>query len=41
MPHTKVKIHNPLRLGLDAGLAVGDLNTELLRAGNDVDTLSC
>ena len=36
-----MKIHAPLRLGLDAGLVVGNLNTDLLRAGNDVDALAC
>jgi hypothetical protein len=34
------KIHAPLRLGLDAGLVVGDLDTNLLRAGDDVDALA-
>lgn len=34
------KIHAPLRLGLDAGLVVGDLDTDLLRAGDDVDALA-
>lgn len=41
MPRPKVKIHTFLRLGLDAGLAVGNLDTELLCAGDDVDALPC
>ena len=41
MPRPKVKIHTLLRLGLDAGLAVGHLDTNLLGPGDDVDALSC
>lgn len=41
MPRPEVKIHTPLRLSLDASLSVGDLDTDLLGAGKDVDTLSC
>lgn len=41
MPRPLTKIHTPLRLSLDAGLAVGHLDTNLLGAGDDVDTLSC
>ena len=36
-----MKIHAPLRLSLDASLVVGNLNTDLLRTGNDVDALAC
>jgi hypothetical protein len=36
-----VKIHAPLRLSLDASLVVGDLDTDLLGAGDDIDTLAC
>lgn len=41
MPRPKVKIRNPLRLSLDASLAIRNLDTNLLRAGNDIDALSC
>lgn len=34
------KIISPLRLGPDLGLAVGHLNAELLRPGDDVDALA-
>ena len=30
-----------LRLGLDPGVAVGHLDTQLLCAGDDVDALPC
>ncbi len=36
-----MKIHAALRLGLDARLAVGNLDTDLLGAGDDVDALAC
>lgn len=36
-----MKFHAPLRLGLDASLVVGNLNTDLLGAGDDVDALAC
>ena len=45
-PHSR-RLKNPqssrlpdLHLGGDLGLGVGDLDTHLLRAGNDVDSLS-
>jgi hypothetical protein len=41
MPRPKLKIRTHLRLGLDAGLAVGDLDANLLRPGDDFDALSC
>ena len=37
----QVKIRTRLRLGLDTGLAVGHLDTDLLRPGNDFDALPC
>jgi hypothetical protein len=33
------KTHNHLRLGLDLGLAVGHLDAQLLRLGDDIDAL--
>jgi hypothetical protein len=41
MPRPKVKIRTHLRLGLNAGLAIGNLDTDLLRPGDDFDALSC
>jgi hypothetical protein len=43
-PRSRLKNPQPsrpaLHLGGDLGLGVGDLDTHLLRAGNDVDSLS-
>lgn len=36
-----MKIHAPLRLGLDASLVVGNLDTDLLGASDDIDALAC